>query len=169
MRVSRSRRFYPVLKVQDSRQVVEVDSITLDSKWTSYTGIIQPGLDSNSRYSMIRTFAGHSTIKKVWELMIEPWGMPQRVMISVLLSSPPVISCAGKHLNHFICETPLSGSQAVLFFFKTMLLPQHCWAGGYQQAGEELVEVGGGYFPKHKEPLSEDVMKGPNVSNRPKQ
>lgn len=54
-------------------------------------------------------------------------------------------------------------------FFETMLLPQHCWAGGYQQAGEELVEVGGGYFPKHKEPLSEDVMKAPNVSNRPKQ
>lgn len=53
-----------------------------------------------------------------------------------------------------------------------MRLPQRCWAaggGGHQRVGEELGELGRGYFPKHKELLSEDVMKGPNVSDRLKQ
>lgn len=102
--------------------------------------------------------------------MIEPWGVPQqRVMTSALLSSPPCDFMCRKTFEPFYLGNSFEWITSSFFFFETMLLPQHCWAGGYQQAGEELVEVGGGYFPKHKEPLSEDVMKGPNVSNRPKQ
>lgn len=61
-------------------------------------------------------------------------------------------------MEHFF----LSGLQSVIF-------PKQCSflravGRGCQRVGEELGEVGGGDFPKHKAPLSEDVMKGPNVS-----
>lgn len=91
--------------------------------------------------------------------MIEPWGTPQQLVMTSALPPPPFYQ---RNSFEWIASS-------FFFLFETMLLPQHCWAGGHQQAGEELAEVGGGYFPKHKEPLSEDVMKGPNVSNWPKQ
>lgn len=134
--VSRSRRFYPILKVQDSRQIL-------------LTGNIQPGLDTklqifNDMKDVCRTFHRTAQLKSV--------GASDRTLGYATTTCydnvrcfhppppPPGISCAGKHLNHFICEPPLSGSQAVFFLNNA---PSSALLGGWVPTGGRRISRGG--------------------------